>query len=227
MCKHTWPIKLILINIPFWNISSINLHCKEITVPSLIFERLSLTANKISSSIFFSQAWIYSEWLITLNLIQEQREIISSTERSRLHTVWVRTSNIGVREQAVHLYKLGLFESSHPVFCDYITLMLQYMFSCYNKALATFARKWLKLCGVPAIPRGFTFTFTFMHLADAFIQSELQCIQATIFFFFLSVCVFPGTWIFRLCNWQEADVCQTHCRRGESETQLVSVYILY
>ncbi len=37
----------------------------------------------------------------------------------------------------------------------------------------------------------FTFTFTFMHLADAFIQSDLQCIQA-IHFFFLSVCVFPG-----------------------------------
>ncbi len=26
------------------------------------------------------------------------------------------------------------------------------------------------------------FTFTFMHLADAFIQSDLQCIQAIHFF---------------------------------------------
>ncbi len=34
-----------------------------------------------------------------------------------------------------------------------------------------------------------TFTFTFMHLADAFIQSDLQCIHAI---HFLSVCVFPG-----------------------------------
>ncbi len=33
----------------------------------------------------------------------------------------------------------------------------------------------------------FTFTFTFMHLADAFIQSDLQCIQAI--HFFLSMCV--------------------------------------
>ncbi len=32
-------------------------------------------------------------------------------------------------------------------------------------------------------------TFTFMHLADAFIQSDLQCIQAI---HVLSVCVFPG-----------------------------------
>ncbi len=35
------------------------------------------------------------------------------------------------------------------------------------------------------------FTFTFMHLADAFIQSDLQCIQAIIIVV-LSVCVFPG-----------------------------------
>ncbi len=31
--------------------------------------------------------------------------------------------------------------------------------------------------------------FTFMHLADAFIQSDLQCIQAI---HVLSLCVFPG-----------------------------------
>ncbi len=33
------------------------------------------------------------------------------------------------------------------------------------------------------------FTFMFMHLADAFIQSDLQCIQAI---HFLSVYVVPG-----------------------------------
>ncbi len=27
-----------------------------------------------------------------------------------------------------------------------------------------------------------SFTFTFMHLADTFIQSDLQCIQVTVFF---------------------------------------------
>ncbi len=32
--------------------------------------------------------------------------------------------------------------------------------------------------------------FTFMHLADAFIQTDLQCIQDINFF--SSVCVFPG-----------------------------------
>ncbi len=30
----------------------------------------------------------------------------------------------------------------------------------------------------------FTFTFTFMHLADAFIQSDLHCIQVTVFTFY-------------------------------------------
>ncbi len=30
----------------------------------------------------------------------------------------------------------------------------------------------------------FTFTFTFMHLADAFIQSDLHCIQVTVSTFY-------------------------------------------
>ncbi len=37
--------------------------------------------------------------------------------------------------------------------------------------------------------------FTFMHLADAFIQSDLQCIQVK---HLLSVCVFPGNWTHNL-----------------------------
>ncbi len=40
--------------------------------------------------------------------------------------------------------------------------------------------------------------FTFTHLADAFIQSDLQCIQV-IHFFFLSVHVFPGNRTHNLC----------------------------
>ncbi len=32
----------------------------------------------------------------------------------------------------------------------------------------------------------FTFTFTFMHLADAFIQSDLHCIQVTALHFISS-----------------------------------------
>ncbi len=37
----------------------------------------------------------------------------------------------------------------------------------------------------------YTFTFTFMHLADAFIQSDLQRIQVTVSTF-LSALAFPG-----------------------------------
>ncbi len=37
----------------------------------------------------------------------------------------------------------------------------------------------------------FAITFTFMHLADAFIQSDLHCIQVTVFTF-LSALAFPG-----------------------------------
>ncbi len=36
----------------------------------------------------------------------------------------------------------------------------------------------------------FTFTFTFMHLADAFIQSDLHCIESYSFYIFISSC-FP------------------------------------
>ncbi len=35
-----------------------------------------------------------------------------------------------------------------------------------------------------------------MHLAEAFIQSDLQYIQTI---HFLSVCVFPGNWTHNLC----------------------------
>ncbi len=38
--------------------------------------------------------------------------------------------------------------------------------------------------------------FTFMHLAEAFIQSALQCIQVI---HLLSVCVFAGNWTHNLC----------------------------
>ncbi len=40
------------------------------------------------------------------------------------------------------------------------------------------------------------FTFTFMHLEDAFIQSDLLWIQAILI---LSICVFPGNWTHNLC----------------------------
>ncbi len=39
-------------------------------------------------------------------------------------------------------------------------------------------------------------TFTFMHLADAFIQSDLQYIQVI---HVLSACVFPGNRTHNLC----------------------------
>ncbi len=38
-------------------------------------------------------------------------------------------------------------------------------------------------CIISSPSATFTFTFTFMHLADAFIQSDLHCIQVTVFTF--------------------------------------------
>ncbi len=43
---------------------------------------------------------------------------------------------------------------------------------------------------------GGSFTFTFMHLADTFIQNDLQSIQVI---HFLSVCVFHGNRTHNLC----------------------------
>ncbi len=44
---------------------------------------------------------------------------------------------------------------------------------CYG-----FTKSWIRLASLsqPDV----TFTFTFMHLADAFIQSDLHCIQVTV-----------------------------------------------
>ncbi len=39
------------------------------------------------------------------------------------------------------------------------------------------------------------FYITFMHLADAFIQSDLECIQAIHFYYQY---VFPGNWSYNL-----------------------------
>ncbi len=46
----------------------------------------------------------------------------------------------------------------------------------------------------------FTFTFTFMHLADAFIQSDLQCIQVTVSTFYQ---LFLSAHIYSMNVWQK------------------------
>ncbi len=40
------------------------------------------------------------------------------------------------------------------------------------------------------VSQNITFTFTFMHLADAFIQSDLHCIQVTVLHFISSITIF-------------------------------------
>ncbi len=55
------------------------------------------------------------------------------------------------------------------------------------------ARRNSKTCSAPLSE-----IFIFMHLADAFIQSDLQCIQV-IPVHVLSACVFPGNRTHNLC----------------------------
>ncbi len=65
----------------------------------------------------------------------------------------------------------------------------EYFFVCKDNKnnFIQHGREWQKREENVELSRYFTFTFTFMHLADAFIQSDLQCIQA-IHFFYHYVC---------------------------------------
>ncbi len=67
------------------------------------------------------------------------------------------------------------------------------LFEINSKKKITFSRYYIFL-DVPVCI--YIFTFTFMHLADAFIQSDLQCIQVI---HLLSVYVFPGNLTHDLC----------------------------
>ncbi len=57
----------------------------------------------------------------------------------------------------------------------------------------------------------FTFTFTFMHLADAFIQSDLHCIQATVLHLISS------------CSFDQHQSC--HSIHHHGNTRAVTQYI--
>ncbi len=63
---------------------------------------------------------------------------------------------------------------------------------------------------------------TFMHLADTFIQSDLQCIQVI---YVLSVCVLPGNWTHDLCP---ANAMLYHWATGILSTlsALVSLFLV-
>ncbi len=64
-------------------------------------------------------------------------------------------------------------------------------------------------------------TFTFMHLADAFIQSDLQYIQAINF---LSVGVFPGNWTHDL---YAANAMLYHWATGTLFTQEQNIWFVF
>ncbi len=60
--------------------------------------------------------------------------------------------------------------------------------------------------------------YTFMHLADAFIQSVLQCIQVI---HFSSVCVFPGN---RTHNLYTANAMLYHWATGTLKYELNGIF---
>ncbi len=72
----------------------------------------------------------------------------------------------------------------------------------------------------------FSLTFTYMYLADAFIQSDLQCIQAI---HFLSVHVFPGNRTHNLCvanamlyHWATGTLTKEYREKKEGVKQITT-----
>ncbi len=72
-------------------------------------------------------------------------------------------------------------------FCDVTLCCGGQEFPCHRIVLASFS-SYFQVTVIVSVKR-LPSTFTFMHLADAFIQSDLQCIQAI---HVLSLSVFPG-----------------------------------
>ncbi len=63
-------------------------------------------------------------------------------------------------------------------------LKLYFLFNGYFNFLIQISRHPLKFILFSPKSNTITFTFTFMHLADAFIQSDLHCIQVTVSTFY-------------------------------------------
>ncbi len=51
---------------------------------------------------------------------------------------------------------------------------------------------WRPKCCTGRLNKNIRIKFTFMHLADTFIQSDLRCIQVTLFFYIWPALAFPG-----------------------------------
>ncbi len=64
------------------------------------------------------------------------------------------------------------------------------------------------------------YLFTFMHLADAFIQSDLH--SGYTFSFFLSVCVFPGNQTHNLCV---ANAMLYHWATGTESVEILLIIV--
>ncbi len=110
-----------------------------------------------------------------------------------------------------------------------IYIFIQPSMHSFDQKVKTFKMSFLFLFQIDAILLNLTliiiiyyilhFTFTFMHLADAFIQSDLQCIQ--VIHSFLSVHVFPGNRTHNLCA---ANAMLYHWATG---THILWIYYTY
>ncbi len=126
--------------------------------------------------LFISQFWLYFSELCDIN--------------SRL---WVIKSELQDLKS-----ELRDINSEFRIASLYHAIMIKKSQNSEIKSRNNFFSFFIQWQKQASIVRWHTFTFTFMHLADAFIQSDLQYVRSG-YTFVLSVHVFPGNRTHNLC----------------------------
>ncbi len=93
----------------------------------------------------------------------------------------VRTLSSRVSPHVLNKWKYW-FIIVHVLWSRFMKMLLQSASWCSERQRRVYSSSKQIICGTIRL-----ITFTFMHLADAFIQRDLQCIQ--VIHFFVSICV--------------------------------------
>ncbi len=142
--------------------------------------------------------FLFTVLLLPCSLIQHTRRCVW-----HLKIIEQRPDLLNANAQFLQISDHQLFYNTGTVITYWKTFALSHDFSqSINNILSVSSLPPLVIvsqrstvCSYPELLKHL-FIFTFMHLADAFIQRDLQCIQAI---HLLSVCVFPGDWTHDLC----------------------------
>ncbi len=84
----------------------------------------------------------------------------------------------------------------------------------------------MNILSEPLVNYVILFTFTFMHLADAFIQSDLQCIQV-IHFFLISMFSFLIFFSFRIMRIVISNLFKKNCDSQFVQNHATRLHVVY